>query len=248
MPETPTALSFSDVRGMNLAQFNKLTKQQLSAALKDAVEAAEIRDEQPLNIAFSPQMLKSVVAEAVAEIKQDLLRETQRLISAVEEKVQSQLEGVIQKMSRMREEMKAELLEENRRRESRKDNVIIFGLLDGDKDPRDHVTELFSTMQADVNESCIKTCFRLGVKGPRPRPVKVVLNSQEVRRTIFKSAPALSRLDRDHAFYRVYIKPDLTPDQLIQDKKLREELKRHRQAGANVKIRAGKLMIFERGQ
>ena len=90
----------------------------------------------------------------------------------------------------------------------------------------------------------VKTCFRLGMGTKRsgPRPVKVVFHSVMDRQSILRSARDLSKLEDTHAFRRVYIRPDLTPAQLLEDKKLREEVRMRRSAGEDVILRNGKIV------
>lgn len=238
MPDTPTSPSFSDVRQMSNAQFSKLTKHQLSLALKEAVDFAEKRvdSETP---SISPQMLKSVVTEAVCEIRDDLMRETRRLISELHNSFQVQMRNEIQNL---KEEIKSELIEEFHKREAKKNNVIIFGLPENQSDSaKDHeqVTDLLSTLGCATN---FKRCFRIGVQGSRPRPTKIIFDKFEERQTVVKSASSLSRLDRDHAFRRVYIKPDMTADQLAQDKRLQRLLKERRDGGEDVILRRGRIV------
>ena len=72
--------------------------------------------------------------------------------------------------------------------------------------------------------------------------LKVILKSTENQELLIKSASRLSKLPGAHEFRKVFIKPDLTPLQQSQEKALRFELKRRRDAGEDVILRRGKIV------
>lgn len=249
MPETPTNPSFDFVCNMSQTQFSKLSKQQLSSALRDAVESAakhsaRVSVGDSASVGFSPQLLKATVAEAVAEIRTELQLEAKRMVADLEDKFMRQLEDVNQSLIHFRMNLTSVIMDEIENRESRRNNVVIFGLHEEEDATEDHnqITELLSTLDVDENATVTKRSFRMGKKGLRPRPVKVIFDSPDKCNLVLRAASRLSKLSPDNNFRKVYIKPDLTPEQLMREKKLREELKSRRAAGENVVMRRGKIV------
>lgn len=202
MPDIPSTPSFENVCGMSQTQFAKLTKQQLSLALRDAIDVVEQQEIlRPTN--FSPQMLKATVTETVAEIRKELLLETRRLIEDLQRNLEPKIEGMMtQLLSSLRMDMIFNLMDEIQRRESKQSNVVIFGLHRKQDFPADQsqVMELLSTIGADENIAQIKRCFRGGTRSSRSRLFKVIFDSQEARQSVLQAAFRLSRLRDDYNY------------------------------------------------
>lgn len=85
---------------------------------------------------------------------------------------------------------------------------------------------------------------RIGRKSEIPRPVRIKLVDVEDRRRVLSRA---RNLKKEEGMERLYIVPDLTKVQQEEDKRLRNEVKRLREAGeTNVKIVKGVVVVGER--
>ena len=130
-----------------------------------------------------------------------------------------------------------EEVEEVRRR---KTNVIIHGLkepADGDKDSEHEqdassIEHLLHELKCD--EVSVNSTVRLGKKpageDTKPRPIKLVLASEEHKDKVLRGAKNL-KYARVNTLDKVFIHQDLTPRQREQRKKLVEELKVRRSQG-----------------
>ncbi len=139
-------------------------------------------------------------------------------------------------------------LGENLEIDKRKYYIVIHGLkesCDGDEDMVKRV--LGDGLKLDPMRH-IEEVHRIGSQADnKVRPIRVKIKSMEARNEILKRA----RLLKDAEEYKkVYISPDLTREQQLQDKELRDKLKSHRQKGeTGIKIRGGKLIkIDENGE
>ena len=84
-------------------------------------------------------------------------------------------------------------------------------------------------------------CFdRLGRKGSKIRPIKLVLNNMDAKYEILSKA---KNLKTHEEYKKVFVVPDLTRKQQEEDKKLRTKLKEIRESGDNdVRIKRGKII------
>jgi len=80
--------------------------------------------------------------------------------------------------------------------------------------------------------------------GARPRAVRVLCEDAVIRRRFLKEA---IKLKLTTGYERTFVSPDLTKEQQVQDKKLREKLKEIRQQHKEAKINNGEIIIFESG-
>ena len=240
---------FERVRRMSATQIEKLSKKQLLMVLRDAVNEAEN------NSTYSPTNLKAVVADAVAcavaDIRNELLSESKKLIAEVETKFERNLSIL---SDNIQHSLKEDILNELENRDARQNNIVIFGLPEptlpaagssssSDEGDKDNVLSMFS--EIGIDDVNISRCFRLGQKNsqPRPRPLKVILKSREVKELVLSAAPKLSRLSDSHRFRKVFIKVDLTPLQQEQGKLLRQQLRSRKEAGEDVVIRNGRIVL-----
>ena len=84
---------------------------------------------------------------------------------------------------------------------------------------------------------------RIGKANPdKPRLIRVTCSNADEKRSILKNARKLRSLTQ---FSKVFINSDLTPMQQKEQRLLREELKRRRIAGENVRIRHGKIVVTD---
>ena len=245
MSDCEDSFSFSNVRRLSSGEFKKLSKKQLIIALKDAVDHADFLENSqcpPLR-STDQQMLRSIVNEAVSEIRKELLTESKRLISEMELNVYDKLQHVSGNISDIQEHMENRIISEMESREMRKNNAMFFGVCESKSDARDKtvITDILSAagVSPDIK---VKRCFRVGANGVKNRPIKVIFHSLDDKMSVLKNAANLRHLHRDNIHRRVFIKADLTPLQLKKEKVLRAELKTRRDNGENVIIKHGKVI------
>ena len=140
-----------------------------------------------------------------------------------------------------------EIMEE-RDQERRKQNIIVYNLLESNAELVDdrkrhdamEVRCMLAGMQ--LSEIEVKVTVRLGKKnGDKPRPLLVTLSS--LRDPVLRRARMVRRY-KD--WQRVFIDPDRTPKEQEDFKKLRDEFKRRKESGENVVMREGKILLTGR--
>jgi phosphopantetheine adenylyltransferase len=127
--------------------------------------------------------------------------------------------------------------------DKRKCNIIIHGIKEGStKTDMEIVHEVLGTgLKLDATKHT-EEVHRIGIEtnADKVRPIRVKITSLEGRSEILKRA---KNLRESEDFKGVYISPDLTRQQQLQDKELRDKLKQYRQDGeTGVKIRNGKII------
>ena len=142
----------------------------------------------------------------------------------------------------------SETISEQRERENRANNIILFNIPESDKqDPQertredtDFVMDVFQAMEIE-DRDLIEKCIRIGRKvSGRSRLTRVTLKHQGTKGNILRKSRALENTDQ---FSEVYIRPDLTRLQRTEQRVLREELKSRRDKGEdNIFIRRGKIV------
>jgi hypothetical protein len=88
---------------------------------------------------------------------------------------------------------------------------------------------------------------RVGKKidGRMPRPVRIRVDDVTHRKKLLAKAKDLKHMDQ---FSKIYIVPDLTRVQQLEDKKIRDQVKKYRQEGEiGVRIERGKIVRGSRG-
>ena len=107
------------------------------SALKDAV--AVVNEGETNSKAFDENVMKSVIRNAVSEMKSELLKESRSIIMEIvssfnkkfEETVssfQKKFEDISTKFHDIKHEIRSEIMKEMEDREYRKNNLIIFGI------------------------------------------------------------------------------------------------------------------------
>lgn len=148
------------------------------------------------------------------------------------------------------------ILEEATERSKREKNLIIHKVAESSKTESearklDDIQQVVSVLEAlNIGGSCnedrmvqVNSTARLGAKRPdnKPRLLKVTFNSKEVRDRVLREAKSLKDLT-DANIKSLFIVPDLTPRERVEDKKLRAELKARRDQGEqDLFIRRGKI-------
>jgi len=246
------SLLFNDVRKMSQAQINKLTKNQLSLALKNAIsDSASVKD-QPCNI--TTESLKSMISDAVFSLRQELLNEQQRLFASLEQKIEKRIGEIQDKVNSLQfsfdnncDKMISVLDAEFEDRLSRRSNVIFYGVEEADasasadsRKAHDHkaLDELLTTMELSIDSSSFKI-RRFGVPSPnKTRLMHVQCTDMATRDIILKNRTKLRFLKPK----RVFVQPDLTRVQQERAKELRLQLKHRRDMGEDVVIRNNKIV------
>ena len=153
---------------------------------------------------------------------------------------------------RRRDEKKMEEIEskiEDIERERRKKNVVIFNLNESDKaeamerykEDEENCNKIFQ-MDLAIGRIKVENLIRLGKRVEnRTRPLLVKLENEEDKKEILKRT---NRLRHSTSFGRVYIGRDMTQEERIKDKKLRDELREKRDGDQNAWyiIRRGKVV------
>ena len=148
------------------------------------------------------------------------------------------------------EEKQEHIISEIEERQRRQPNLIISGIPErqsGNSEERkahdkEHVNDLLSELH--VSDVTFKTTYRIGKpEKNRNRLLRVICHDKEDKMEILKKATKLR--DSKH-FKKTYINPDLTPMQQLQQKELRQELKRRRDANERVIIRHGKIVQLDK--
>jgi len=133
-------------------------------------------------------------------------------------------------------------IEEIADREHRKNNIIVYNLLEGanrDADRDSASVLLNSILEHEVN---ITKLFRLGRKNSKNRPLLIGLDSEDTKMQVLAVAPRL-RLSKQ--FPNVYISPDRTKVEQQQHKELVALLRQRREKGErNIVIRNGRIVTY----
>lgn len=182
-------------------------------------------------------------------MKQELLDQQSKELCELESRLKTDIQLMNDKYKNLRDDIESELLTEMNDRDKRKNNLVLFGVLeaevkatDPEGDDNAKIQKIFRCLGEDDAFPSVVKFFRLGRRLGNCRPIKLVFHSSEVRERVLKAGWKLSRLESDHHFRRVYIKPDLTVRQLEKDRLLRGELKLRREMGEEVVIRGGKVV------
>jgi hypothetical protein len=183
-------------------------------------------------LVYSQGITKRVreVEKRLDEVQKEVKSNTKEL-----ERVDKNIEDLRKDMDKMKnrntEEAAAFLTaEEYREREARKLNLIMHRVKESaavtaelrreaDTQECHHILEAAGVPAADQE---IKTCRRIGEKGPEPRPMVVVMKREAARAAVLEAARQL----RNTNYSDVSIVPDLTPAQRKEEADLSEEAER----------------------
>ena len=239
------SLSFHDVRKLSHAQINKLTKNQLTYALKNAISSSGSVNDQPQ---ITTESLKNMISDAVSRVREDLLKEQQRLFASLEQKMEKRISEICTKVDTLTNdfEKKCDLFmnamdAEFEDRMSRRSNVILYGVEEAeasaDADSRKaHDMSAFNRLLKTMDISEDPTSFKLRRFGVptanKCRLLHVRCPDNATRDNLLRSRTKLRFLDR-----KVFVQPDLTRVQQERARDLRLELKNRRERGEDVIIR-----------
>jgi hypothetical protein len=146
----------------------------------------------------------------------------------------------------MRKDIRMGVVEEMER-EKRRNNLVLMGVPEEGEngEGREIVKDVISGLMPGVQVN-FELVGRIGKKGVGTRPVRIKVDDQSHRRKLLARAKDLK--DKE-GLDKIYIVPDLTRVQQMEDKKLREEVRRLRAAGERgVKIEKEAVVIRNGGQ
>ena len=171
----------------------------------------------------------------VLELEKVMLAQKLEKIEMKAERVNDRVVGVEKEvatgMEKAKEEVKNDVKSEMAQREERGDRVVVYGLEETkEEDPewkekeKKKVEDILRHMGVEP-QGDITVKFRAGrarEEGAKPRPLIVKLSDDETRVSFLRNAPKLSRIAETR---RIYIAPDLTPQQQQEERKKEAELK-----------------------
>ena len=148
-------------------------------------------------------------------------------------------------------------MEERLEREKRKLHLVFVNVQESTGD-KEEIMERDLKKVKDMIKICVpKEAEKIKVENPtrlgalnaghRPRLLRVKVENEEIKWQILKNASKLNEgMDWSEASRMQYINLDYTAKEREQNKMLREELKRRRQAGErNIKIKGNKIVTFD---
>ena len=148
-------------------------------------------------------------------------------------------------------------MEERLEREKRKLHLVFVNVQESTGD-KEEIMERDLKKVKDMIKICVpKEAEKIKVEDPtrlgalnaghRPRLLRVKVENEEIKWQILKNASKLNEgMDWSEASRMQYINLDYTAKEREQNKMLREELKRRRQAGErNIKIKGNKIVTFD---
>lgn len=169
-----------------------------------------------------------------------------------EKKKEKEIEELRESVSKVSTELPGQLLHEIEERNFRSLNLIFSGVPESDSgdvasrrsQDEEKVDEI--SKELDVNIQGGFRTMRIGRPGEKkPRLLKVVFLRHEDRIGLLRNGKALRNSSTNN---NVFINPDLTLLQRNNNKLLRAELKRRREAGERVKIRGDRIITQQNNQ
>ena len=139
-------------------------------------------------------------------------------------------------------------LREEKERDKRRLNLCLRNMPEADSHTTDRlqIIHLFKTKlganETDLNAG-IRNIKRVGTQSDeRPRIIIIECSNSDLKRFLLQNSFKL----KNHRLINnrnVFLTPDMTKNQLEDDRKLREELRRRRDNGENVFIRKGQIVL-----
>lgn len=196
--------------------------------------------------------IKVLIESSKNEVIDSLTSEITRLrdeIASLSQRVNNlEAENKVLKDSfeQMGDEMIEGMFKEYELRRKRETSVVVFGITEKTEgtlaEKKNHdfckITDIFKELQ--VPETTIIHHHRLGRATDGKRPITLKLNSIDHRNKVLKAAFSLRNARN---FSSVFIKPDLTPTQQDQRKRLLTELHNRRRNGEDVVIYRNKIVL-----
>jgi hypothetical protein len=148
------------------------------------------------------------------------------------ENIRTELKKKDEKTEKLIKQGEHSVYEEMRKRETRRLNVVFFGIpelnergatgqekLDWDKQSCFNV---FNALEVDLGDKSIKFCRRVGEKGDRPRPVVMGFWTEAERALLLRNVKRLEKT----MFSDISVAPDLTKIQREEEKEMQKEAER----------------------
>ena len=141
-------------------------------------------------------------------------------------------------------------LTEEKERSKRQLNLIIHNLDEAASDDaqtrKDQDTQKVSEIFKHLGtKASVNNAVRLGKKGEKKRLLKVTVSSGKEKAAILRSCTHLRKESTPTQFSNVFITPDLTPQQQLQNKILRNKLAEMNQDGKLYRIKNGQIVRRE---
>ena len=136
--------------------------------------------------------------------------------------------------------------------ERKKNNIIIFNIQESTsenlRDRHTHDNNMIKQISEQISSTNaqLSSCKRLGKFIPeaaRARPLLISFTAHKDKVIFLNNARKLRELPENNVLRKAVIKPDMTKNQLIAEKKIVAELKQRRENGeSNIVIRNGKII------
>lgn len=194
---------------------------------------------------------------AAHDAKMDTMMEIVKVLQQQNTMILQHLLKQGEKMEEKVEHYVRETFEEDREKEARKNNLIVYNLKESEKEnetaaEREDFEETFKVFcEVDgaltdyVLGERVEKVTRLGRKpalGGKPRPVKVVFKDNDTKMRILRKS---KNLKKSESFKSVGISTDKTMKERAHDKKLVEERNKRREDGQDVVIFRGEVITRE---
>lgn len=239
-------MSLQNVRRMSATQMAKLTKDQLVSALREAVKVPTTEAEVSNTPSSTPTSVSAITIEAIDKLLKQRLEPVTQTISMLTEEMR-ELKVRVQELERKSHQTVSsgvdlipDIANEVEQRIIRAKNVVISGLNilsegsveERKKDDKNKCEELLRNI--DISDFEIVATHRIGKPlAGKPQLIKVIMGSVDSKHEIMRKAKQL----RNYRQYRqVYINPDRTPRQQLENRMLLEEWKSRRESGEEVVI------------
>lgn len=218
------------------SQFNKqidmkviseVNKSRANNDSKITSESAKLREEFNLRI-------NDVIQRAKEDIKNELTAITaneNNSYANVAQTVREIVEEMQERAPAPTREMVREEMQERERKQLKKNNLVILNLKEAERgheeEDIERINDLISTR---LNlQITITNATRMGTfNREKKRPIRVILERIEDKKSILSRAASLRDLEEDDEFNKVYIRPDLTKIEIEASKNLYAELLKRR--------------------
>ena len=257
--ESLRELGLSRFTDISLSVLKKQNKDAMAEMLLTAMCCLNDLTSSVTDFSNSTGSIKSDLCEAqrtIIKLQGELLacrnEEVQQLKSAVEETVKTSVKqemrtySSVVEASVIKSEVSASSIQKVMKtvadEESRAMNVMVFGLKE---DPVEDINKAVGDVFSEIKEKPKFVALRVGkTKEGVARPVKVTLRSKHIAEQLLKKAAALRKVEH---FKNVYICPDRTLEQRLEQRKLVEERKNRSLAEPSKSfiIKGGKIVVKE---
>ena len=143
----------------------------------------------------------------------------------------------------------SDYLNEEKEKAKRRLNVIIHNVPESTSEDgsvrKKHDTDFVMQMcqhNLDISIAPISKCFRLGKKGAKPRLLKVSLSTEVDKAKVLRNCTKLRNSSHPPDVQKVFITPDLTPNEQKVNKELRARLKEVNKDERRYQIKNGQIV------